>query len=171
MRACPLVTATAIAVVSWVGAGCSPRPTPSPTPSPTPHDLTIGIHLFRQAEPPKKCLVSFDNADFKLAQHAVAYTGFNVTWQVTKNDCGDLKKLKKKALGLKYLKVKGGQTAKWIKNCTDLSDVPGQFSSPPAFLCQIPVADEGDIEGLYEYEIDGDSVEPKDPDLDVKRGG
>jgi hypothetical protein len=147
--------------------------TPTPIPSPTPTDLTIGIHLHLQPDPPKKCVVSFDNSGLKQATHAVAYTGYQVIWRVTKNECGDQKKglLGNKALGLRFLKDKRkGKPAKWLDRCTTLPFVPGEFVTPPEILCFIPWAKEGDIEGQYEYQIDGDTVDPLDPDLDVRPG-
>lgn len=51
--------------------------------------------------------------------------------------------------------------------------MPGEFVTPPDIRCFIPPyeTDPKDILGQYEYGIDGDDVEPSDPDLDVKRGG
>jgi hypothetical protein len=160
MRVSPFATVAVFALASCCGAGCSPRPTPA--------DRTIGIHLYRQTNPPNKCVVSFDNVNLKDPANAVVYTGHKVIWEVTKNDCGDLKKVTKKALGLQHLNLKG-QPASWIKDCNALDSVPGQFSSPPRFLCDIPKLPNEEL-GQYEYGIDGDDVDPSDPGLDVQRG-
>lgn len=91
MRVSPVVTVAAFALASCFGAGCTspppaPSPTPTPIPTPTPEptprakDLTIGIHLYRQPDPPKKCVVSFNVPDLKEAKNAVAYTGYQVIW-------------------------------------------------------------------------------------------
>jgi hypothetical protein len=181
MRGSPLVTVAAAALASCVAAGCTARPTPTPTPgptatptptptpSPTPTDLTIGINLQPDTSK-KKCVVGFD---LQEAKSAVAYTGYQVIWRVTKNACGDQKKgtLGKKALGLGFLKDRpNGKAAKWLDRCTTLPFVPGTFDTPPQIVCFIPWAKESDIEGRYDYAIDGDTVDPLDPDLDVRPG-
>jgi|OpeIllAssembly_1097287.scaffolds.fasta_scaffold788386_2 hypothetical protein len=175
MRVSPFVAVAAIALVGCAAPQASPPPTPTPTPtatptpSPTPSNVTIGIHLHRQPDPPRKCLVTIDDAGWK---HATAYTGFQVIWEVTKNDCGDVKKGNRKALGLRFLKDKPKQQpAPWFHRCSTLPFVPGEFTKGPQFGCSIPPVASGTIEGKYEYEIDGDFVEPLDPELDVKRGG
>jgi hypothetical protein len=180
MRVAPLVKATAIALACCCGAGCSPNPTPSPTqtpaPTPTPpptpitsaSDVTIDIHLYRQPDPPRRCVVAFDNPDTK---RAVAYTGYQVIWRVTQNECGDVKKGALKALGLKFIRHQhGGPPAKWRDQCTTLPFVPAVFDTPPQVVCFVSSATEGDVEGEYEYELNGDSVDPVDPDLDVRPG-
>ena len=183
MRIAPLVKATAIALACCVGPACSQRPTATPpppptttlTPAPTPteSDVTIDIHLYPQPDHSQKCAVSFDDP---AAKSAVAYTGYQVIWRVTRNECGDIKKGAAKALGFKFLKrVSDGQPAKWHKRCTTLPFVPGVFDTPPQIVCFIPSKDDKDmplkdVEGKYEYEIDGDDVDPVDPGLDVKPG-
>jgi hypothetical protein len=185
MRIAPLVKATAIVLACCVAPACSqqttatppPPPTttlpPTPTPSPTPSDVTIDVHLQRQPDPPRKCVVSFDDQE---AKSAVAYAGYEVIWRVTKNECGDVKKGSNKAFGLGSLNhAHGGQPAKWHKRCTTLPFVPAVFDTPPQVVCFIPSMNDGefkktDVEGQYEYELDGDDVKPVDPGLDVRPG-
>jgi len=170
MRVSLLVTVVAIALAGCGGRTPSPSPTPTaaPTPSPSPTHVTIGIHLHRQVDPPRKCLATLDDSSMKTA---VVYTGFQVIWPVTKNECGDLQKITKKALGLKFLKHQSdGRPAKWFKDCSVLNSVPARSSGPLSFGCLIPDKTVPDVLGLYEYEIDGDSVEPQDPGLDVRPG-
>jgi hypothetical protein len=178
MRVSPLLTAAVIALTNCVAPGCTPSrpptPTPTPTPSPTPRptetDLTIGINLQLDLSK-KKCVVGFD---LPAAKSAVAYTGYQVIWRITKNECGDLKKKEifpNKALGLRFLRDKAKKhDAKWSDRCTTLPFVPREFVTPPEIRCFIPWEAEGNIVDLYEYGLDGDSVEPLDPELDVRKG-
>jgi hypothetical protein len=135
--------------------------------TPSGSDLTIDVFL---AQENNKCVVRFTDTGQKDARHAVAWTDHAVIWRVVRNDCGEKTKIDKKALGLKYLKVKKtGAPAAWFDQCTKLDKVPAK--DPVDFKCQIPSSKTGDWEGVYEYEIDGDSVEPVDPDIGVKRNG
>jgi hypothetical protein len=122
-----------------------------------------------------KCVVRFSDVGLKNADRAIAWTNHKVTWQVVRNDCGEKTKIDKKALGLKHLKAKStGHAAAW--ECTKLDRVPARGTVE--FHCQIPSSSAGGWERtrtdevkVYEYEIDGDSVEPVDPDIGVKKNG
>ena len=135
-------------------------------------DLKIDVFL---AMDNNKCVVRFQDTGFKDAGRAVAWTNHTVTWRVVRNDCGEKTKVDKKALGLKYLKRRStGAAPPWFDRCTKLNRVPAQ--GPVEFECQIPSVNAGGWEKdekiqVYEYEIDGDSVEPVDPDLGIKRNG
>ena len=134
-------------------------------------DLKIDVVLALEKD---KCVVRFAEPRFKEATVAVAYTAHAVIWQVRSNACGEKTKTKAggKALGLKHLKLKGTpEPAKWFDRCQPLNLVPARFKTPPAFRCDIPSSETGNWEGVYEYEIDGDSVEPLDPDIGVRRNG
>jgi hypothetical protein len=139
-------------------------------------DLKIDVVLALEKD---KCVVRFAESRFKDPAVAVAYTAHAVIWQVTKNDCGERKREKPdgKALGLKYLRRKGStEPAPWLGRCQHLNLVPGRFRTPPAFRCDIPSAQSGGWDGsdevqIYEYEIDGDAVEPLDPGIGVKKNG
>ncbi|HSD65941.1 MAG TPA: hypothetical protein VLF95_04530 [Vicinamibacteria bacterium] len=141
-----------------------------------PADLKIDVVLEMQKD---KCVVRFAEPRFKDAKVAVAYTAHAVIWQVRSNACGEKAKTKTngKALGLKYLKLRGArESAKWLDRCQPLNLVPARFKTPPTFRCDIPSVEAGGWEGteefqIYEYEIDGDSVEPLDPDIGIKRNG
>ncbi len=120
-----------------------------------------------------RCVVRFSDVGFKNADRAVAWTNHKVTWQVVRNDCGEKTKIDKKALGLKYLRLKSnGQPAPW--KCTQIDRIPA--TGTVAFECQIPSVQAGGWEPnetlkIYEYAIDGDSVEPADPDIGARRDG
>ena len=136
---------------------------------PSGRDLTIDVFLALEGN---KCVVRFTDTGLKDARRAIAWTNHAVTWRVVRNDCGEKTKIDKKALGLKHLKVKStGAPAAWFDQCSKLDHVPARIQDPVAFKCQIPSSQTGRWEGLYEYEIDGDSIEPLDPGLDVKRDG
>jgi hypothetical protein len=138
-------------------------------PGGTPKDLTIGVVLVREGN---KCVVRFADASFKHETKAIAWTDHAVIWEVRTNGCGELKKISRKALGLKHLKLKAtGAPAAWRDRCSGLDFVPARIHTPLPFRCHIPSAKEGNWEGVYEYEIDGDSVEPVDPGVDVRRNG
>jgi hypothetical protein len=146
-------------------AACAP-------PTPKGEDLTIDVFL---AMDDNKCVVRFSDVGLKNADRAIAWTNHKVTWQVVRNDCGEKTKIDKKALGLKHLKAKStGHAAAW--ECTKLDRVPARGTVE--FHCQIPSSSAGGWERtrtdevkVYEYEIDGDSVEPVDPDIGVKKNG
>jgi hypothetical protein len=149
------------------------RSTPPRTP-PKPQgkaDLKIDLVLALENG---KCVVRFDRTELKEAENAVAWTAHAVIWQVKSNGCGEKTKEKVdgKALGLRHLKLKGAtEPAKWFNRCHPLNLVPARFETPPAFRCDIPSSETGTWEGVYEYEIDGDSIEPADPDIGVRRNG
>jgi hypothetical protein len=145
-------------------ASCGP-----PSPPRSGDDLKIDVVLALEKE---KCVVRFADPRLKEARLAVAYTTNAVVWQVQRNTCGEKAKEKVdgKALGLKHLKLKStGAPARWLNRCSRLDLVPASFRTPPAFRCDIPSADVEGVVGLYEYVIDGDAIEPADPDLDVKK--
>jgi hypothetical protein len=135
-------------------------------------DLTIDVVI---AMDNNRCVVRFKDTGFKDAKRAVAWTGHTVTWQVVGNDCGEKTKIDKKALGLKYMKLKStGEPAPWFKDCKPLDHIPAGGGGK--FSCPIPSSKtEGwhwtDDVLIYEYVIDGDQVEPGDPDLGVRRNG
>ena len=139
----------------------------TPTLAPKPTDLTIDLVLVLDG---KKCVVRFADTGLKDAGHAIAFTDHNVFWQVRSNACGEKTKAVAKALGLKFLK-KTGTPAAWSSRCTTLDLIPARIHTPLSFWCAIPSAQTGPWEGIYEYEIDGDSVEPLDPGLDVRKDG
>jgi hypothetical protein len=149
-------------------AGCTPQQPPPPKGE----DLNVNVLLALDSN---KCVVRFRDVDLKKADRAIAWTGHSVIWHVVGNDCGERKKINKKALGLRYMRLKGtGEPAPWFKDCKALDNVPpgggGEFS------CAIPSSKtEGwrwtDDVLIYEYEIDGDEVEPGDPGIGVKRNG
>jgi hypothetical protein len=144
-------------------------PVPSPPPETRAKDLTIGLVLALDG---KKCVVRFADTGLKDAANAIAYTDHNVIWQVLSNACGEKTKAVAKALGLKYLKVKKtGNPATWSGRCTTLDIIPARIHTPLSFWCAIPSSLTGQGDETYEYEIDGDSVEPVDPGLDVRRNG
>ena len=157
MRLTPLVP---VVLAALPGLGATAPSAPS--------DLRIAVVLVLEKN---KCVVRFADPRFKEKESAVAYTGHAVIWQVQSNGCGEKKKEKPggKALGLKHLKFKSsGAPSAWLKDCSRLDLVPATYETPPALQCTIPREDA--IVGIYQYEIDGDSVEPADPDLDVKKG-
>ncbi len=140
-------------------------------PQPGANDLKIDVVL---AMDKGKCVVRFAEPSLKDPTHAVAYTAHAVIWQVRSNACGEKAKTRPdgKALGLRFLRLRGAtEPARWFDRCQPLNLVPGRFKTPPAFRCDIPSSETGTWEGVYEYEIDGDSVEPVDPGIGVKRNG
>ncbi len=160
-------------VVVTALASCSPKPSPSPTPPSKDDNLTIEVVL---AKDNNKCLARIKDPGLKDAKRARVPTTYTVTWKVVGNDCGEKTKINKKALGLKSMKLKGtaADSAFWLKGCSDLPRVPP--GGGVEFNCPIPTSTDpgwhwtGD-EQIYEYEIDGDEVEPGDPDLGIKRNG
>jgi hypothetical protein len=140
--------------------------------APKGEDLKIDVFLAMDSS---KCVVRFDDTGLKDARRAIAWTNHAVIWRVVRNDCGEKTKIDKKALGLRYVKVKStGKPATWFDQCTKLDRVPA--TGTVEFKCQIPSAQAAGWEWtdevqIYEYEIDGDSVEPVDPDLGIKRNG
>jgi hypothetical protein len=150
-------------------ASCASK---NPPPPPAGQDLTIDVAL---ALDNGKCVVRFKDADLKKADRAVAWTGHSLIWHVVGNDCGDKKKIGKKALGLKYMKLKStGEPAPWFKNCKSLDHVPPGGGGDVS--CVIPSSKtEGwqwtDDVLIYEYVIDGDEVDPGDPDVGIRRNG
>lgn len=161
MRLNPAVPLVLVALTT-----CAPV---TPTLAPKPTDLTIDLDLVLDG---KKCAVRFADTGLKDPGRAIAHTSHNVFWRVRSNACGEKTKAVAKALGLKFLKVKKtGKPAAWSGRCTTLDLIPAKIHTPLSFWCAIPSSKTGDWEGLYEYEIDGDSVEPLDPGLDVRRNG
>jgi len=143
-------------------ASCASKAAPPPG-----ADLTIAVFLAMDGN---KCIVRFEDTGLKNADRAIAWTNHAVIWQVTNKDCGEKTKIDKKALGLQYLKVKStGKPAAWFKDCTKLDRVPA--TGTVEFRCRIPSSATGKWEGVYEYVIDGDSVEPADPGIGVKKNG
>jgi hypothetical protein len=140
--------------------------------TPPGQDLDINVYLAMDGS---KCVVRFRDVAFKKADRAVAWTGHSVIWHVVGNDCGERTKVDKKALGLKYMRLKSsGEPAPWFKDCKPLDHIPAGGGGE--FTCPIPSSKSegwrwnGDVL-IYEYEIDGDQVEPADPDVGVKRNG
>ena len=161
MRLNPAVPLVLVALTT-----CAPVSPPS---EPRAKDLTIDLDLVLHG---KKCAVRFADTGLKDPQRAIAHTNHNVFWRVRSNACGEKTKGVAKALGLKFLKVKKtGNPAAWSGRCTTLDLIPAKIQTPLSFWCAIPSSQTGDWEGIYEYEIDGDSIEPLDPGLDVKRNG
>jgi hypothetical protein len=151
-------------LVATALAGCA-------APQPGVNDLKIDVVLAMEKD---KCVVRFAQSRFKDATVAVAYTAHAVIWQVRSNACGEKTRVRPdgKALGLKFLRLKGAsEPARWFDRCQPLNLVPARFKTPPVFRCDIPSSETGNWEGVYEYEIDGDSVEPADPDIGVRRNG
>jgi hypothetical protein len=146
-------------------ASCAAQP-------PKGEDLTIDVFL---APDGNKCVVRFKDVSFKKADRAVAWTNHAVTWRVVGNDCGEKTKIDKKALGLKYLKLKStGEEPSWFRECGKLDRIPAKGAVE--FRCQIPSVQAGGWEPneklkIYEYVIDGDQVEPADPDIGARRDG
>ena len=135
-------------------------------------DLTIEIVLAMDNH---KCVARLKDTGQKSAANAIGWTDHAVIWKVVANDCGEKKKVHGKALGLKSLKLKGtGNSAFWLKDCSDLACVPA--GGGVEFKCPIPTSVDprwkwsGD-EQIYEYEIDGDEVDPGDPDVGIRRNG
>lgn len=136
---------------------------------PSGKDLTIDVVLALEGN---KCVVRFADTGLKDERRAIAWTAHSVIWQVQSNACGEKTKSVAKALGLKYLKrKKNGEPAAFFKECSKLDHIPAKIEGPLFFECKIPSSSTGNLEGIYEYEIDGDSVEPVDPGLDVRRNG
>jgi hypothetical protein len=141
-----------------------------------PADLKIDVLLEMQNG---KCVVRFAKPRLKDAKVAIGYTGHAVIWEVKRNGCGEKTRNKEgaKALGLKFLKRRGAAEApKWFDTCQWINVVPSRFQTPPAFRCDVPSTKDQPWEGtdeiqFYEYEIDGNSVEPADPGLGIKRNG
>jgi hypothetical protein len=167
-----LVRLTLVAAVAVPAlAACGP-------PTPRGEDLKIDVVLATDGN---KCVVRFQDAGLKDARRAIAWTNHAVIWRVVRNDCGERAKVDKKALGLKYLKLKStGEPAPWFNQCGTLDRVPP--TGNVEFSCHIPSSQaEGwkatggwkstDDVQVYEYVIDGDSVEPADPDIGIKRNG
>lgn len=179
-------------VLTAVAIGCNPTAPPSPPRSPTtttpahapvattaeaPRDLTIDIALA-PAEGGKKCVVTFVDPAFKEAGTAIAWTAHSIVWQVQSNGCGEKKsKLAGKALGLRHMKLRRtGEAATWIDRCSKLHLIPTTIRTPLQLRCEIPSAQGGDwqpdeLERVYEYEIEGDEIEPLDPDIGIKKNG
>jgi hypothetical protein len=154
-------------------AGCSAKPSSTPPPPPKGGNLTIEVALERNNK--NKCVVRIQNPNLKDAQNAKVDTAHTLTWKVVGNDCGEKTKISKKALGLKSMKLKGTtDSAFWLKDCSDLPRVP--VGGGVEFHCPIPTSTnpdwhwKGDYQ-TYEYEIDGDEVEPGDPDVGIRRNG
>jgi hypothetical protein len=136
---------------------------------PSGKNLTIDVVLALEGN---RCVVRFADTALKDERRAIAWTAHSVIWKVQSNGCGEKTKTVAKALGLKYLKrKKTGTPAAWLDQCSKLDHIPARIEAPLLFECKIPSSKTGDWEGIYEYEIDGDSVEPVDPGLDVKRNG
>jgi hypothetical protein len=162
-----LIPAVPLAVIAL--AACAPPPE-------TPRDLTIDIVLAMERD---KCVVRFVDTRLKEPKNAVAWTNHQVIWRVLRNACGEKVGQKGgKALGLRHLKRKAnGKSALWFERCEQLHVVPAVFKTPPEIRCYIPSAKawpEGELledHNEYEYEIDGDSVEPVDPGTDIRRNG
>ena len=153
---------TPLVVIALAGCGSQPEKF---------DDLKIDVVLALEKG---KCVVRFAEPRFKDPQVAIAYTAHAVIWHVKRNDCGEKTREKPegKALGLRYLRRRGStEPASWFGRCQPLSLVPARFRTPPVFRCDIPSSAQEGVEGLYEYEIDGDSIEPLDPGVDVKRNG
>ncbi len=151
-------------------ATCSSKS--SPPPPPPGQDLTIEVALVLDNN---KCLARLKDTTKKDAANAIGWTNHAVIWKVVANDCGEKKKINKKALGLKSMKLKStGEVPPWFKDCKPLDDVPPGGGGD--FRCQIPSSkdwrwERPDETKIYEYVIDGDEVEPGDPDLGIKRNG
>ena len=158
----------AVPLVLTTLATCAP--VPSPPPETRFPDLQIAIVL---APENGKCVVRFADPKYKDPKVAVAYTNHAVIWSVTRNACGEKKKEKAdgKALGLNHLKDKSGALAAWADRCPPLNLVPATIQTPLPFRCEIPSSKDGNWEGIYDYEIGGDSIEAVDPGLDVKKNG
>jgi hypothetical protein len=138
-----------------------------PSKAETPVDRTIGIVLARKGD---RCVVDLEDSHLKDPKNAVAYTNHRVIWQVVRNECGELRKITGKALGLKFLKLRDtGEQAAWFNSCRPLDLVPA--TGTVDFDCRIPSSGTGHWEGVYDYAIDGDSVDPGDPGIGVKRDG
>ena len=154
-------------------ATCAPAQSP-----PRHSDLKIDVVLVKDGG---RCVVQFADAGDKDARKAVTSTAHAVVWRVVDNSCGEIKKNTAKALGLKFLKArKSGAPPFWLRDyCSSLPFIPAKVQTPLTFRCDIPSVDDPgwgkEWEGVenieYDYEIDGDSVEPVDPGLDVKRNG
>jgi len=163
-----LIPAVALALTGL--ATCSTPPRAS-----EPNDLKIDLALALEGG---KCVVRFVDTRLKEPAHAVAWTNHLLIWRIVRNDCGEkLADKGGKALGLRYLKRKdNGNPARWFDRCGVLNVVPTRFKTPPEIRCYIPSAetwpaDRGQLDGVHEYEIDGDSVEPLDPGTDIRRNG
>ncbi len=116
--------------------------------------------------------MSFSDNSYKSEARAIAFTGHALIWQVTQNNCGEKKKQTVKALGLRSLTLRAtGQPAGWLERCSTLDLIPASIGVPPSFRCDIPSSGTGSWEGIYDYEIDGDSIIPGDPGVDVRRNG
>ncbi len=161
------------AVVVTALAGCSANPSPSPPPPPKDGHLKIEVVLAKENN---KCVVRIKDPSFKDAKRAIVKTAHTLSWMVVGNDCGEKTKINKKALGLKSMKLKGTTTdAFWLKGCSNLPHVPAGGGGV-TFECKIPTATDSQWEWTgdyktYEYEIDGDEVEPGDPDVGIRRNG
>ncbi len=162
------------AVVVTALVSCAPKPSPSPTPPPKNGNLTIEVVLAKDTN--NKCVVRIKDPNLKDAQHAKVDTAHTLTWKVVGNDCGDKTKITRKALGLKSMKRKGTtDTAFWLKDCSDLPRVPAGGGGV-TFDCPIPPSSDErwhwtDDYQTYTYEIDGDEVDPGDPDVGIRRNG
>ncbi len=161
------------AVVVTALVSCAPKPSPSPTPPPKNGNLTIEVVL---AKDNNQCVVRIKDPNLKDAQSAKVDTAHTLTWKVVGNDCGDKTKITRKALGLKSMKRKGTtDTAFWLKDCSDLPRVPAGGGGV-TFDCPIPPSSDErwhwtDDYQTYTYEIDGDEVDPGDPDVGIRRNG
>jgi len=155
-------------VVVTALASCASK-TPPP---PKGENLTMEVVL---AMDNNKCVVRLKDSGLKDAKRAIGWTNHTVTWKVVGNDCGEKTKINKKALGLKSMKLKGtADSAFWLKGCSDLPRVPP--GGGVEFNCPIPTSTDPGWhwtvdEQIYDYEIDGDEVEPGDPGLGIKRNG
>jgi hypothetical protein len=144
-----------------------------------PDDLRIDLAL---AQENGKCVVRFEDTHLKDPRYAIAWTNHQIIWRVVRNGCGEkaTEKANGKALGLRLLKAKGKtEPVKWFRRCPPLSLVPASFKTPPEIRCYIPSLNDWPTDerlnererNEYEYEIDGDSVEPVDPGVDIRRNG
>ena len=164
MRLTPAVPVVLIAL-----AACSPPPD-------QPRDLTIDLVLVQEGN---RCTVRFVDTRLKDPARAIAWTNHQLIWRVLRNSCGEKLALRDgKALGLRHLKRKDtGSPAVWLDRCTPLPVIPAEFRTPPEIRCYIPSAknwpagERLDDVIRYEYEIGGDSVEPVDPGVDIRRNG
>jgi hypothetical protein len=164
-----LIPAVALALTGL--ATCSTPPRAS-----EPNDLKIDLALALEGG---KCVVRFVDTRLKEPAHAVAWTNHQVIWRIVKNGCGEKTAEKGgKALGLRHLKRKAtGNPTLWFDRCDLLKIIPAEFKTPPEFRCYIPSKDAWprgeplEEHNEYEYEIDGDSVEPLDPGTDIRRNG
>jgi hypothetical protein len=159
MRLTPAVVLVAVALPACARAPIAPPP----------RDLNIDIALALRGN---KCVVSFVDQALKDPRKAIAHTDHAIVWRVVRNDCGEKQKVSSKALGLKHLRRQGAaEPAPWLGRCGALNLVPARIETPPEFRCDVPSSSTGTWEGVYDYEIDGDAIEPLDPGVDIRRNG